>query len=62
MLDLKTFECHHGLHMQERVICLFLVNLLNLPLQILTFVTQVFGKRHLLFVVYSHDDTECLLL
>ena len=62
MLDLKTFESHHGLNVQERVVCLFLVNLPNLHLQILTFGTQVFGKRHPLFVVYSRDDTECLLL
>jgi hypothetical protein len=62
MLDFRKFKQHYVLNMQERVVCLLLVNLTNLHLQILTFVMRVFGKRHLLFVAYSCDDTECLPL
>lgn len=63
MLHFKKFKHHYVLNMHERVaVCLFLANLTNLHLQILAFVMQVFGKRHLLFVVYSHNDAECLPL
>jgi hypothetical protein len=48
MLDFKNFKHHYVLNMQERAVSLFLVNLTNLHLQILTFGVQVFGKRHLL--------------
>jgi len=62
MLDFTKFKHHYVLNMQGRAVCLFLANLTNLHWQILTFVMQVFGKRHLLFVIHSRDDTDCLLL